>query len=37
MIENCEKEAVVQMAKEILIAARTAPKAKGFDNWLPIF
>ena len=32
MIENCEKEAVVQMAKEILIAARTAPKAKGFDN-----
>jgi len=32
MIENCEKEAVIQMAKEILIAARTAPKAKGFDN-----
>jgi len=32
MIENCEKEAIVQMAKEILIAARTAPKAKGFDN-----
>jgi len=32
MIENCEKEAVTQMAKEILIAARTAPKAKGFDN-----
>ena len=29
---NCEKEAVTQMAKEILIAARTAPKAKGFDN-----
>ena len=29
---NCEKEAVEQMAKEILIAARTAPKGKGFDN-----
>jgi len=29
---NCEKEAVSQMAPEILIAARTAPKAKGFDN-----
>ena len=32
MIENCEKEALTQMAKEILIAARTAPKGKGFDN-----
>ena len=29
---NCEKEALEQMAKEILAAARTAPKAKGFDN-----
>lgn len=29
---NCEKEAVSQMAVEILAAARTAPKAKGFDN-----
>lgn len=29
---NCEKEAVRQMALEILAAARTAPKAKGFDN-----
>lgn len=29
---NCEKEAVEQMAKEILITARTAPKAKGFDS-----
>lgn len=29
---NCEKEAVTQMALEILAAARTAPKAKGFDN-----
>lgn len=29
---NCEKEAIDQMAKEILITARTAPKAKGFDN-----
>ncbi|MBZ3935556.1 ferredoxin domain-containing protein [Methanimicrococcus blatticola] len=29
---NCEKEAVNQMALEILAAARTAPKAKGFDN-----
>ncbi len=29
---NCEKEAVHQMALEILAAARTAPKAKGFDN-----
>ncbi|MDR2943755.1 MAG: DUF2148 domain-containing protein [Methanosarcinales archaeon] len=29
---NCEKEAVNQMALEILAAARTAPKAKGFDS-----
>ena len=29
---NCEREALEQMAKEILAAARTAPKAKGFDN-----
>ncbi|MDV0445698.1 hypothetical protein MmiAt1_12920 [Methanimicrococcus sp. At1] len=29
---NCEKDAVNQMALEILAAARTAPKAKGFDN-----
>lgn len=29
---NCEKEAVNRMALEILAAARTAPKAKGFDN-----
>ena len=32
MKKNCEKEAAVQMAKEILTAARTAPKAKGIDN-----
>ncbi|MCL2862690.1 MAG: DUF2148 domain-containing protein [Methanimicrococcus sp.] len=29
---NSEKEAIQQMALEILITARTAPKAKGFDN-----
>ena len=32
MKKNCEKEAVVFMAKEILAAARTAPKGKGIDN-----
>ncbi|WNY28737.1 hypothetical protein MmiEs2_09400 [Methanimicrococcus stummii] len=29
---NCEKDGIEQMALEILAAARTAPKAKGFDN-----
>ena len=29
---NCEKEAVTQMALEILVAAKTAPKGKGIDN-----
>lgn len=29
---DCEKEAVEQMAKEILAAARTAPKGKGADS-----
>lgn len=34
---NCEKEVVEQMAKEILITARTAPKGKGFDNIVTYF
>lgn len=29
---NCEKEAVTQMALEILVAAKTAPKGRGIDN-----
>ncbi len=29
---NCEKEALEQMAKEILVACRTAPKGKGQDD-----
>ncbi|MBO4302490.1 hypothetical protein J5839_03995 [Methanosarcinaceae archaeon] len=29
---NCETEAVRQMAQEILVAARTAPKGKGLDS-----
>lgn len=30
--ENIRKEAVIEIAKKIAIAARTAPKAKGVDN-----
>jgi len=29
---NPEKEVVESLAKEILVAARTAPKAKGIDD-----
>ncbi|WNY25210.1 ferredoxin domain-containing protein [Methanolapillus millepedarum] len=32
MMVDAEKDALLQMAKEILVAARTAPKGKGIDN-----
>ena len=30
--ENVREEAVIALAKQIAVAARTAPKAKGCDN-----
>ncbi|MDV0446655.1 hypothetical protein MsAg5_05050 [Methanosarcinaceae archaeon Ag5] len=32
MMVDSEKDALLQMAQEILVAARTAPKGKGIDN-----